>query len=167
MTDTIENLLEAFAGESQTNRKYTIFAEMAEEEGHPGIAKLFKAAAESENVHLRCHLRSLEGINSTEENLKEAIEGERYEYKEMYPAFISKAKEEGIKEARLCFSYAKKVEELHGSMYSEALGMLQNGRDYAQRLYFVCEVCGQLSVDHPPKSCPVCGNPEQVFREVR
>jgi len=167
MVETLDNLWEAFAGEAQANRKYTIFAEIAEAEGHHGIAGLFKAAAQSEDVHLRCHLRSLEGIGSTVENLKEAIEGERYEYTEMYPEFASKAKEEGMKEARLCFNYAKMVEERHESLYSEALEAVSSGKDLSQHTYFVCQVCGNLEIDGLPKSCPVCGNPEEVFREVR
>lgn len=167
MVETVDNLWEAFVGEAQANRKYTIFAEIAEGEGHPGIAGLFKAAARSEDVHLRCHLRSLEGMRSTAENLEEAIAGERYEYTKMYPEFASKAKEEGMKEARLCFTYAKKVEEGHESLYSEALETIRSGKDLPQHIYFVCQVCGNLEVDSLPKSCPVCGNPEEVFQEVR
>jgi rubrerythrin len=167
MSKTVENLWEAFAGESQANRKYTIFATIAEEEGHPEVAKLFRAAAESENVHLLCHLRSLGDIGGTEENLQAAMEGERYEYTEMYPGFIADAKEEGMKEARLCFTYAKNVEERHEGMYSAALESLRSGKKMEDRLYFVCRVCGNLEVNQVPSSCPVCGNPKEVFTEVR
>jgi rubrerythrin len=167
MVDTIDNLWEAFAGESQANRKYTIFAMIANDEGHPEIAKLFRAAAESENVHLMCHLRSLGDIGKTEENLESAMDGERYEYTEMYPKFITKAKEDGMKEARLCFNYAKNVEERHEAMYREALETIRTGKKLEERIYYVCQVCGNLEIDRLPKSCPVCGNPPEVFKEVR
>jgi len=165
MVDTTDNLWKAFAGKSQANRKYTIFAEIAADEGHESVATLFKAAAESEDLHLRCHMRSLAGMRSTEENLEASIEGESYE--QTYPEFIAKAKEEGMKEARLCFSYAKKVEEAHEALYREALEAIRSGSEVVERVYFICQVCGNLEVDHVPKSCPVCGNPGEVFREVR
>ena len=98
---TLDNLKEAFAGESQANRKYLAFAEKADEEGFFQVARLFRAAAAAETVHAHNHLTVMEGIRSTEENLKEAIAGEVEEFKEMYPAFIEKSKEEN-NEAATC-----------------------------------------------------------------
>jgi len=110
MTKTEENLMEAFAGESQANRKYLAFAKKAENDGYPGVAHLFRAAAAAETVHAHNHLRSLGGINSTEENLKKAIGGEFHEFTEMYPEFIKTAEAEGNSQAERSFKYANEVE---------------------------------------------------------
>ncbi len=100
---TEENLQEAFAGESQANRKYLAFAAKAEQEGHKAVAKLFRAAAEAETVHAHNHLRELKGIRSTKENLQEAIDGETHEFKSMYPAMIDEAKQSGSR--RCCKNF--------------------------------------------------------------
>ena len=93
---TKENLQDAFAGESQANRKYLAFAKKAEQDGFPQVAKLFRAAAEAETIHAHAHLRVLEGVKDTTENLKDAIEGEGFEYTEMYPKFLKEAEEAGL-----------------------------------------------------------------------
>ena len=100
MSQTEQNLQEAFAGESQANRKYLAFAKKADQEGFPQVANLFRAAAEAETVHAHAHLRVLKGVKSTAENLKEAIAGETHEFKSMYPAMIEAAQSEGEKAAR-------------------------------------------------------------------
>ncbi|MDH4268058.1 MAG: rubrerythrin family protein, partial [Deltaproteobacteria bacterium] len=102
-SQTEKNLLEAFAGESQANRKYLAFAKKAEQEGFKQAAKLFRAAAEAETVHAHAHLRVLGGIQSTKENLQEAIAGETHEFKQMYPEMVAKAKAEGEKQAEISF----------------------------------------------------------------
>jgi len=165
MASTDQNLDASFAGESQANRRYTLFARRAEE-GLPEIARLFRAAAQSENVHLECQLRALRGVGSTIENLKVAIEGENFEHTEMYPEFIEEAKREGRKEARMCFSFAKAVEERHENLYREALESLESGKGLDTRRHFVCLVCGNLERDAAPDVSPVCGNPREVFTEV-
>jgi len=114
-----------------------------------------------------CHLRTLGDIGKTEDNLESAMIGEKYEYTEMYPEFINRAREEGMKEARLCFNYAKNVEERHEGMYREALETIRSGKKLEERVYYVCQVCGNLEVDRAPKSCPVCGNPPEVFKALR
>jgi len=91
MAKTTDNLQQAFAGESQANRKYLFFAEKAEEEGQKQIARLFRAAAEAETVHARNHLRVLQGIKPTKDNLSAAIGGEHHEFTQMYPGFIKEA----------------------------------------------------------------------------
>ena len=118
---TIDNLQEAFAGESQANRKYLAFAKKAEEDGLPQVAKLFRAAAEAETVHAHAHLRVMGGIKSTVENLEAAIEGEGSEFQEMYPKFLAEAQEEGLKPAEFSFKNALAVEEIHHGLYSKAL----------------------------------------------
>ncbi|MCX8126546.1 MAG: rubrerythrin family protein, partial [Dehalococcoidia bacterium] len=116
-----DNLKAAFAGESQANRKYLFFADKAEEEGLKQVARLFRAAAEAETVHARAHFRVLEGVKSTKENLKAAIEGEGYEFTKMYPEFIKQAEAEGNQVAKRSFDFANRVEQVHHSLFKKAL----------------------------------------------
>lgn len=155
-----ENLKEAFAGESQANRKYLAFAKKAEQEGHVQVAKLFRAAAEAETVHAHNHLRALKGIKPTKENLQEAISGETHEFKTMYPGMIEKAKVEKNNEALQTFHYANEVEKVHAALYTKALENL--GRNEALD-YYVCPVCGNTVEKAPPEKCPICGAPGKNF----
>lgn len=163
---TIENLLAAFAGESQANRKYLAFASKAEAEGFPQVAKLFRAAAAAETVHAHAHLRALEGIKSTEENLRAAIAGEGHEFKEMYPPYLAEAQREGHKRAETSFRYALAVEEVHFNLYSEALRSVQGGKDLPAAEVHVCEVCGHTVVGAVPDKCPICGARRERFTAV-
>src|SRR6056297_944622 len=121
MPKTIENLAEAFAGESQANRKYLAFAAQADKEGYPQVAKLFRAVAEAETVHAHSHLKALGGVKATLDNLKEALSGENYEFKSMYPEMISKAQEEGNNRAERSFRFANEVEQVHAQLYQKAI----------------------------------------------
>ncbi len=163
MSKSEQNLQEAFAGESQANRKYLAFAKQAEKEGHKQVAKLFRAAAEAETVHAHAHLKTLDGINTTTENLKAAISGETFEFKKMYPAMIEAAIEEGNKPAERSFSYANEVEKIHASLYQKALDNLNSleGADY-----YVCSVCGYTCENDPPETCPVCSAKPKAFFKV-
>lgn len=163
MTKTEQNLLEAFAGESQANRRYLAFAKRAEKEGYPQVAKLFRAVAEAETVHALAHLRVLGQVKSTAENLKQAIEGETHEFTNMYPAMIDTAKEEGNKAAELTFSYANQVEKVHADLYQKALDKLEA---LEETDYYVCAVCGYTCENEPPNRCPVCGAKSQAFYKV-
>jgi rubrerythrin len=163
MSKTEQNLREAFAGESQANRKYLAFAKQAEKEGHPQAARLFRAAAAAETVHAHAHLKTLGGIKSTAENLKEAIAGETHEFKEMYPTMIKTAKEEGDKPAERSFTYANEVEKVHAGLYQNALDNLEN---LSEADYYVCPVCGYTCENDPPETCPVCGAKAKVFFKV-
>ncbi len=153
---TIENLKAAFAGESQANRKYLAFAQQADSEGFPQVAKLFRAAAEAETIHAHNHLRALKGIGSTRENLMEAIAGETHEFKTMYPAMIEDAKAEGSTLALRSFIYANGVEKVHAGLYSEALDKLERGGGEAED-YYICPVCGHTVAGAPPMTCVFCG----------
>ena len=164
---TQDNLQAAFAGESQANRKYLAFAAKAEAEGYPQIAKLFRAAAAAETVHAHAHLRVMGGIGDTKKNLREAIEGEGYEFKEMYPAFIQQAEAEGHKAALVSFRNANAVEKTHYDLYSQALETLEAGKDLAPAAIYVCDVCGHTHVGEAPEKCPVCGAAKTKFKEVR
>jgi rubrerythrin len=163
---TKENLKEAFAGESQANRKYLAFAKKAEAEGRPQIARLFRAAAEAETVHAHNHLRVLGEIKGTKENLQAAIEGEGFEFKHMYPKFIAEAEKEGDKQAITTFQYANDVEKVHHQLYSEALEKFNAGQDLPKADIYICGVCGYTVAGEPPDKCPVCGSIRKVFRMI-
>jgi rubrerythrin len=163
MSKSEENLKAAFAGESQANRKYLAFAQKADREGYAQVAKLFRAAAEAETVHAHTHLKALKGINSTAENLKEAIGGETYEFKSMYPPMIAAAKEEGHKAAERSFTYANAVEKIHAALYQNALDNLDSPTEVD---YYVCSVCGYTCENEPPDECPVCNAKGKVFFKV-
>jgi len=143
---TIDNLQEAFAGESQANRMYLAFAKKAESDGLPQVAKLFRAAAEAETVHAHAHLRVMGGVKSTAENLAAAVEGEGAEFQNMYPKFIAEAKQEGAKQAEVSFSNAMAVEEIHHGLYSKALEAVKGDSDLPATSIFVCPVCGNTKI---------------------
>ena len=164
---TIDNLKDAFAGESQANRKYLAFAKKAEAEGLPQVAKLFRAAAEAETIHAHAHLRVMGGINSTKENLHVAIEGEGHEFKNMYPGFVSEAQSEGNKPAEISFKNAMAVEKIHHGLYSEALKAVESGSDLPAGKIYVCPVCGNTVKGQAPDKCPICGVPKEKFFEVK
>lgn len=162
-TLTEKDLQEAFAGESQANRKYLAFAKQAEKEGYSQVARLFRGAAEAETVHAHNHLRALGGINSTAENLQEAIEGESHEFKNMYPEMIEHAQQEGIKAGERTFRYANDVEKVHAGLYQNALDNLE---DLKEADYYVCSVCGYTCEDEAPDNCPVCNAKASAFSKV-
>jgi rubrerythrin len=166
MTKSEDGLKAAFAGESQANRKYLAFAEQAEKEGFPGVATLFKAAAAAETVHAHNHLRTLGGIKSTEENLKEAIEGEFHEFTTMYPEFIDNAKTDKNSGAERTFNYANEVEKVHHKLYEKALESVKNGKDIEDVEMYVCSICGYTHEGEAPDKCPVCGAAKKAFSKV-
>lgn len=160
---TKENLADAFAGESQANRKYLAFAKQAEVDGFPQVARLFRAAAHAETVHAHAHLRAMGGIKKTAENLQEAIEGEGFEFQKMYPPYLETAKQEGDRMAEVSFRNALAVEEIHHSLYQKAFSAVQNGGDLSARTVYVCEICGNTVYDTAPDKCPVCLVPKDRF----
>lgn len=164
---TEKNLKEAFAGESQANRKYLAFAKKADQDGFPQVAKLFRAAAEAETVHAHAHLRVLGGVKDTAENLKSAIEGEGFEFQDMYPKFLEEAEEEGNKPATFSFKHALAVEEIHHGLYSEAREAVTTGKDLPARAIYVCPVCGNTVYGSPSDKCPICSCPADKFFEVK
>jgi len=166
MTKSEEDLKTAFAGESQANRKYLAFAKKAEQDGLPGVARLFRAAAAAETVHAHNHLRAMGGIKSTTENLKEAIEGEFYEFTKMYPDFINDAKTEENKSAERTFNLANDVEKIHHKLYQKALELVENGKDLEEGPMYVCSVCGYTHEGDPPDQCPVCKASKQAFNKI-
>ncbi len=164
---TKDNLQEAFAGESQANRRYLAFAKKAEADGFPQVAKLFRAAAEAETIHAHTHLRAMDGIKSTEENLKTAVAGEHYEYTDMYPNFLKNSQEEGEKRAEVGFKNACDAEEVHYQLYKQALEIVQSGKDLESKSIYLCPVCGNLEIGELPEKCPICNVPKEKFVEVQ
>ena len=164
MAKTEGFLKEAFAGESEANRKYLAFAAKADQEGFPQAARLFRAAAEAETVHAHSHLRALKGIRSTQENLQEAIAGETHEFKKMYPEMIDAAKAEGEKVAERSFQYANQVEKIHAELYQKVLDDL--GKSQETYAYYVCPVCGYTVEKQAPGNCPICGTKGEMFKKV-
>ncbi len=160
-----ENLMKAFAGESQANKKYLAFAKKADEEGLKQVAKLFRAAADAETVHALRHLSVADGIKDTKENLKEAVAGETYEMTEMYPEMIKLAEEENNQEALLSFKGAHAAEKVHAEMYTEALTSVEAGNDLPEKELYVCQICGHTAHEAPDK-CPVCGFPKEKFKKI-
>ena len=166
MAKTSDNLETAFAGESQASTTYLAFARKADQEGYPQVAKLFRAAAAAEVVHARNHLEAMEGVHSTQDNLKKAISGENMEHVKMYPEFIEQASKEQKPRAERTFDWARKVEMIHESLYKSALDALQAGGKPEVKEYFVCQVCGNTVEDKAPDRCPVCGAPQAQFSKV-
>jgi len=164
MANTIDHLKEAFAGESQANRKYLAFAEKADKEGFPQVARLFRAAAAAETVHAHNHLRAMDGIKATRENLEAAIAGENYESTQMYPGFVTDAEAEGHKRALSSFNKALAVEKIHESLYREALENLDKPQETFD--YYVCDICGHTHPRNAPDVCPVCGAPKERFMRI-
>ncbi len=166
MSKTIDNLGAAFAGESQANRKYLLFAEKAEQEGHKQAAKLFRAAADAETVHARNHLKVMQGIKSTKENLLAARGGENYEFTEMYPEFIRQADTEGNDKAKDSFDMANKVEQIHHGLFNSALSKVEKGETIAEKAIYVCQYCGNTVEGEAPEKCSVCGAPRKMFKLI-
>lgn len=163
---TGDNLQEAFAGESQANRKYLAFAKKAETDGFTQVAKLFRAAAEAETIHAHAHLRAMGGIKGTVENLEAAVEGEGFEFQNMYPMMVQEAKSEGAKAAEVSFTNALTVEEIHHGLYSKALEAVKSGNDLAAGAIYVCPVCGNTVEGGVPDFCPICNVPGSKFVEI-
>jgi rubrerythrin len=163
---TQDNLMAAFAGESQANRKYTAFAKRAEADGFKQIAKLFRAIAAAETVHALAHFRVAGHVKETAENLKAAMEGEHYEFTSMYPGFIEAAIAEGKTGAQKSFERANAVEEIHHGLYGEALKAALAGGDLPAADVYVCEICGHTVVGSAPDVCPICGAKHEKFAKI-
>lgn len=162
MSTTIENLKEAFAGESQANQKYRAFAKKAERDGFPNVARLFRTAAEAERIHAEGHLAALDAIRSTAENLQAAIEGETYETETMYPPMFEQATIDAHKAKRM-FGYALEAEAVHAKLYTMALEDVNQGKDLTDVEFYLCPVCGNIEIGKPTEACKVCGAKADKF----
>jgi rubrerythrin len=164
MPTTLDNLKEAFAGESQANQKYRAFAKKADQDGLPNIARLFRTAAEAERIHAEGHLKSMDGVGSTAENLQAAIDGETYEYTKMYPPMLQKAEADDHKAKRM-FGYAVEAEAVHAKLYALALEAAKQGKDLDVEFY-LCPICGYIEVGKPTEPCPICKTRPEKFVQI-
>ncbi len=156
MPTTQENLETAFSGESQAFQKYSAFATKAEKDGFKNIAKLFRTTAEAEKIHAAGHLKAMDKIGSTLENLETAIGGETYEFEDMYPPMYEQAASEGHK-AKKMFGYALEAEKVHAELYAKALQAVKDGKDLDEVNIYLCPICGHIELGIPEENCPVCG----------
>jgi len=174
---TLENLQTAYDGESNAKMRYEAFAAQAQTEGYLGAAGLFRAAALSESVHAAKHAKAIEAlggvpkaelltpvVKTTKENLKTALDGETYESKKMYPAFLKKAEADKDKQAMYSFKGAIAAEKMHAQYYAKALANLKDWK--TAKKFLVCTVCGYTTMDMTIKVCPVCASPREKFTEV-
>ena len=159
MSKLNEHLMAAFAGESQANRKYTAYAKQAEKDGYTNAAKLFRAAADAETLHALKHFEVAGKIGDIKANLEDAVNGETYEFTEMYPEFMKEAEKENNKAAIQTFTFAMKAEEVHAKLYKEALENLDSKEEIN---YYLCPVCGNITTEIPEK-CQICGVPGSKF----
>jgi rubrerythrin len=162
---TVDNLQEAFAGESQANRKYIAFAQKAQGEGFGQVSRLFQVVSEAETIHALKHLQVLKGVGSTLDNLKAAVAGEHHEFTEMYPGFIAEAEKEGNQAAKGSFHLANEVEKVHHGLYEKALAAVEQKQDITAEAFFLCPVCGYVEENEAPDRCPVCGAPGSSFKK--
>jgi rubrerythrin len=156
MPTTLDNLKEAFAGESQAFQKYSAFALKAEQDGMPNIARLFRLTAQAEKIHAEGHLKSMEGVGTTVANLKAAIDGETHEFTTMYPPMLRQAEGDGHTAKRM-FAYAVEAEAVHARLYGQALDAAKSGKDLGVTDFYLCPVCGYIEIGKAPDKCPVCG----------
>lgn len=163
---TEKNLLEAFAGESQARNKYTYFASRAKKDGYVQISKIFEETANQEKEHAKIWLKLLNGIGDTAQNLKEAAEGEHYEWTEMYKNFAQEAKEEGFDKIAFLFEYVAKIEKEHEDRYKKLLDNINNNLVFSSNneLAWRCSNCGHIHYGRTaPEICPVCDHPKAFF----
>jgi rubrerythrin len=160
MDDTKDALWQAYAGEAKAALRLKVYAEKAEEEGYPQIAKLFRVISRSEEIHGARALKVLREVKSTEENLAASFESEQRVAEVAYGAFIKRAEAEGNQAAVLQFAQSKDVEETHAKLYKEAMNHILEERETA---YYVCQVCGYVADGHCPDICPVCGAGSERF----
>jgi rubrerythrin len=159
---TLNNLKEAFAGESQANRKYLAFAAKAEAEGYKNAARMFRAAAEAETIHAHAHLKAMKGIGSTAENLKEGQNGETHEFVSMYPPMLAAAEAAGEQEAARSFKFAMEAERVHAELYGSILSNLESREEMT---FHLCTVCGNVELSLPEK-CSICNAGPKAFKVV-
>lgn len=160
---TLKNMQDAFAGESQAHMKYMIFADRAEREGFLNIARLFRAASYSEQIHATNHLRAM-GVGKTADNLAGALSGETYEIDTMYPDFIQAAQADAEKRAQGSMEDAMAAEKVHASLYERAQTTVASNADMELPTVYVCGVCGFTMEGEAPDKCPICGAPNTKFQ---
>ncbi len=164
---TEKNLMAAFSGESEARNKYTYYASKAKKDGYVQIAKIFEETAANEKEHAKIWFKILkDGIGATEFNLKDAAEGENYEWTEMYPTFAKEAREEGFEHIAYLFEQVAKIEKEHEERYKKLLENIEEGIVFSRDndCIWQCSNCGHIVVGKKaPEVCPVCAHPQAYF----
>ena len=163
---TEKNLRDAFAGESQANRRYLFFADKAAKEGYPQAARLFRAAAEAETVHAYNHFNAMTGIGSSIDNMSAAVIGEHQEFTRMYPVMIDQAMEEQDQRAQKSFEWANAVEQIHYELFQKMLKAVKEKQPLKDEAYYVCPVCGNTVAAAAPDRCPICQTPGNRWKRI-
>ena len=167
-TKTEANLLTAFAGESQARNKYTYFASKAKKDGYTQIAEIFEETANNEKEHAKIWFKLLHGqVGDTLQNLKEAADGENYEWTDMYAGFAKTAREEGFDQIANLFEGVAKIEKEHEERYRKLLKNLEEGAVFSKDgdAIWQCRNCGHICVGKKaPEVCPVCAHPQSYFQ---
>lgn len=172
---TAAHLRSAFSGESQAHMRYKIWADVAEKEGFPRIARLFRAVSFAEQIHATSHFAVLKdemgafavdamagfGIAHTKDNLDNALEGENFEINEMYPVYKHTAEFQGEKNAERFFLWAYETEKEHAKLFLKARDAAEKRADVELKSLYVCRVCGYTHEGEPPARCPLCGAPRE------
>ncbi len=165
-TQTEKNLLAAFAGESQARNKYTYFSSVAKKEGYEQISAIFLKTADNEKEHAKMWLKELAGIGNTADNLKEAADGENYEWTDMYEGFAKTAEEEGFADLAVKFRLVAAIEKRHEERYRALLKNVETAQVFAKSEVKVweCRNCGHIVVGTAaPGICPTCNHPQSYF----
>ena len=161
MDDTRDALQQAYAGEAKACLRLKVYAQKAEEDGYPQVARLFRVIARSEEIHGARALTALREVKTTEENLAESFQSEQGVAEVAYADFVRRAESEGNRSAAIFFRQSKDVEETHAKLYKEAMNHLMAERETE---YYVCLVCGYVADGIRPDICPVCGAKEDRFQ---
>lgn len=161
---TKANLEAAFAGESQAHMKYLIFADQAEKDGFPNVARLFRATAYAEQVHATSHFKVLKKLSDTSANLQTGIDGETFEVEEMYPAYHAVAELQEEAGAERSTRWAQEAEKEHAILYTDAKAAVDNAGDIKEEQVYVCSACGWTGVGEPPDNCPICNAKKERFK---
>ncbi len=176
---TAENLRSAYGGESQAHMRYNIWADVAEKDGFPNVARLFRAISFAEEIHAKGHFRVLKdikgdfsvtsgagfGIGSTAENLEAARDGEIFEIEQMYPSYIAVAEMQEEKSAVASMKKALVAEKYHADLYKKAKEIVDKGKDPEYETIYVCPVCGYVAVNDVPDKCPICNAKKEIFKK--
>ena len=188
MSLVADNLKEAINGESNAKRKYQLFSEQAAKENLTEIALLFKAASYAESLHIKNHLKALSSITKTSvnpeefvkvddnelknhvkdtrSNLKQAIDGETYEFKKIYKQFVRNEIKEGDLVSELTFRLAREAEKVHAKLYSNYLKHLEKNKEFELVEIYVCTICGNIELAFLPDICPVCDHDQKFFKKI-
>jgi len=161
---TEENLRAAFAGESQAHMKYLIYADQAEKDGFPNVARVFRANAYAEQVHATGHFKVMKKLGDTSANLQDGINGENFEVEEMYPAYMAVAELQDERGAVRSTKWAREAEKVHAEMYADAKKAVESQADSDVQKVYVCSVCGWTGVGEHPDNCPLCNAKKEFFK---